>query len=289
LDWAYDITPDGSRVLYRHRDSTDALPGGVYLLEVSDTLRRTLVFPNTGFFASDCRFSSDGSRIAYTRNALEDIYVRDLVTGNDTQITSTNGNAVTPDWDPSGRYIVYSRVFHDQGTPDSTAGIHIVDTVTLTDIAFRHSGAVIFGVQPRWSPDSLKIAFYTNGIPDHIITVSVDGREYRDLTPNDQRNNDYPTWINKGAGLLFESYSPSSFNIHETQVINADGSGRARLAFDTRYAIGFAAVAQAARLCAYTGADPTVRYYVLLLRSLDDAKGVTIRQLTYAPSSRGVH
>ena len=285
LDWAYDMSPDGSRVLYRHRDSTGTLPGGVYQLEISDTLQTTSVFPNTSFFASDCRFSPDGLKVAYTRNFLEDIYIRNLMTGEDTQITFTYGNAVTPDWDPSGRYIVYSRVFHDYNTPDSTAGIHVVDTETMADIAFRYSGGVVFGASPRWSPDSLSIAFYTQGIPDHIITVSVDGSRYKDLTPNDRRNNNYPVWINGSGSLLFESYSPNTFNIHETQVIHADGTGRTRLPFDIQYAIGFAAVAGSANLCAYTGPDSTGKYYVLLLRGLNDATGASIRQLTSGPSS----
>jgi Tol biopolymer transport system component len=285
LDWAYDMSPDGGSVLYRHRDSTGTLPGGVYLLKVSDTLNTTSIFPNSSFIASDCRFSPDGLKIAYTRNFREDIYVRNIVTGEDTQVTFTYGNSVTPDWDPSGRYIVYSRVFHDYNTPDSTAGIHIVDTETLTDTAFRHSGEVVFGASPRWSPDSLTIVFYTQGIPDHIITVTVDGSQYRDLTPSDRRNNNYPVWINRGTSLLFESYSPSSFNVHETHVVRADGTGRAKLPFDVRYVIGFAAVATVANLCAYTGPDSTGNYYVLLLRQLNDATGVSTRQLTTGPMS----
>jgi Tol biopolymer transport system component len=237
--------------------------------------------------------------VAYVRNFREDIWVRDLSNGSDTRVTFTDGNAVAPDWDPSGRYIVYARVFHDYGTPDSTAGLHIVDTNTLTDTVLRHSGEVTFGFNPRWSPDSLTIAFSSivpwNGVGTvgnayHIVSVKAEGTDYRDLTPNERRNNQYPVWLNGSTTLLFESYLASSFNVHETQVINADGSGRRSLPFDIRYAIGFAAVAPAAGLCVYSGLDPSREYYVLVLRALEDASGSTARQLTSftppAPSAR---
>ena len=152
VDWAYHMTPDGTRVLYRHRASRDRT-GGVYILEIGDSVAQTLLFPDSlPFFASDCRFSPDGKRVVYTRDLRSDIYVHDLTDSTDTQVTFTNGNARSPDWDPTGRYIVYMRIFLDYGMPDSSAGLHVVDTETLEDISLRAAGNVVFGTDPRWSP-----------------------------------------------------------------------------------------------------------------------------------------
>lgn len=292
VDWAYDVTPDAGRVIYRHRSSRDRI-GGVYLLETGGSMSNTLLFADSlPYFADGCRFSPDGTKVVYTRDALSDIYIRNLKDSTDTRVTFTNGNARDADWDPSGRFIVYARVFLDYGMPDSTAGLRIVDTVTLTDVSLRASGNPVFGSSPRWSPDGSLIAYSLqtritpsgSRTPPHIYIVRTDWTGTSDLTPGDRRHNEYPVWLSNGPEIVFESYGENSYNEHVTQAMRADGGGRRTLAVDVRPYIAFGAVAAAAGKCIYTGPDSAGAYGVILMRDLNDAQGGTTRQLTtYEP------
>ena len=288
VDWAYDITPDGGRVIYRHLPSNDRV-GGVYILEVGERKATLLFADSLAFFVTDCRFSSDGAKIVYTRNFLSDIYVHDLESGSDTRVTFTSGNARSPDWSPAARYLIYTRVFRNPEDPDSSAGLRIVDLQTLSDGAFAVEGAVVFGDNARWSPNGEMIAYSSwvhlspSVVPPHIWVAESDGSNPRDLTPGDTRNNEYPDWLDDSS-VLFESYDPGTYQRHVTQAVQIDGGNRVTLPVDVRPYIAYSAVARSVRKCVYSGPDSTGKYGVLLLRDLSDGEGSTIEQLTtYVP------
>jgi len=296
-DAPYDITSDGKLIVYRHQASVEGVQG-VYSLDLGTGGGPLLVMPDSAsYLATQCRFSPDGMRLIYLRN-FSDLYILDLTTNEQTQVTFTSGNASSPDWDPSGRYIVYERPFRPFGVPESLAGLRILDTVTLDDYSLRHNSEPTFGSNPRWSPDSLRITFDVigpwNGVPGsptrfHIFSVSLVDTEYADLTPNDLRNNEFPIWLDS-TRILFESYDEQTFNIHRSQVINRDGTGRSDWIIDLRPYLGFMAAAPTKNLFVYPGPDSAQKYAVLLLRDMTDVAGSTIRQLTtFTPLSPSAH
>ena len=158
MDWAYDISSDGSFFVYRHRASVEGIRG-VYSLGLSDSARPILLMADSAsYLATDCRISPDGMQIVYSKG-FQDLYIMNLTAQTHTQITFTSGNANGPDWDPTGRYIVYQRPVIPTGSPDSLAGLRILNVQTLEDYSLRHDGQPTFGTNPRWSPDGTKISF----------------------------------------------------------------------------------------------------------------------------------
>src|SRR5437016_1134567 len=275
MDIAYDISSDGKWVIYRHRASVEGVQG-VYTLDLSDSAHPNLLLPDSvSYLATDCRISPDGQKIVYLRG-FSDLYVLDLSTQEHTQITFTSGNASSPDWDPSGRFIAYERPLIPPGSPDSSSGLRILDTQTFKDYSLRHGGEPTFGSHPRWSPDGSRIAFEQvvpwDGVPGsssryHVLSVSLADGTQRDLTLNDKRNDEYPTWLNDSR-LLFESYSNEVFNEHGTYTVNSSGSVRGAWPVDMRPYVAFMAAAPTAGLFIYTGPDSSRTYGVLLLRGI---------------------
>lgn len=212
------------------------------------------------------------------RGGHYDIAVLDLNTATEETITSTFGNALSPDWDPSGRFIVYERPFLSYGAPDSSSGLFIVDTMTRADRALRHDGVPTYGGNPRWSPDSMTIAF-SYGTPLHIYRVNVDGTGYVNLTPGDQRWNDRPSWTPDGQRIIFESFDPSRQH-HETRVVGKDGGTWQRWSPDVS-PLGYrSAISRDGVFFVFTGPDSGGNYGVLYRQGLSDVVGSSRRQLT---------
>lgn len=295
VDRPFDIAPDNRTVCFAHVASRD-LPSGIYLRDTSTTAlpKRILDF-SYGF--SDARFSPDGQRLAYVRNYHEDVFVLDLRSGVETRVTHTYGNAEQLDWDPSGKRIVYMRVFRYWNTPDSSAGLHIVDLASGTDLALRHAGIPTWGGHPRWSPDGESIAFSLgthlsesakSPAPFHIYCQTIDGSKYKDLTPGDPRTNDYLNWMPIGHSIIFQSFDYySGKRSDRTDIIDADGSNRNTLSLNL--ALGPSVLARDASYLVFFDSDPLYPdRAVLFSQAPSDTRGRTRKQLThYLPTESG--
>ncbi|HEX6788402.1 MAG TPA: hypothetical protein VF091_04100 [Gaiellaceae bacterium] len=104
----------------------------------------------------DPQYSPDGSEIAFARNdgaTGYDIWVLDLSSSSEQQVTATAGNERNPTWSPSGLTIVYSSSSNGHLFAVSSAA---VSSTTPTDLS-------VSGTQPAYSPDGTKIAFVDGG------------------------------------------------------------------------------------------------------------------------------
>jgi Tol biopolymer transport system component len=285
VDYPYDISPNDSLVVYGHVGTPD-LAAGVYVVGVSPGSEPKYLMPyvHPAYFDPwGLRFSPDGTRLAYVRGGTGDVYVLDLESMQERQVTFTYGNAQAGDWDPSGRYIVYERPFLSYGAPDTSAGIFIVDTETLSDRPLLHEGRPTYGGQARWSPDSTRVAFYYGiGSPSyalHIFTVNVDGTKYQDLMPSSDNNADSEEWLPGDGRIIYESYDPSSFNIHDTRVVDPETREVRRWSADLRLMVNH--LSRDGTYYAFTYPD-SAGYGVVYMQEARDATGVTRRQITRA-------
>ena len=104
----------------------------------------------------DPQYSPDGSELAFARNdgaTGYDIWVLDLSSSTETQVTATAGNERNPTWSPSGLTIVYSSSTNGHLFAVSSAA---VSSTTPTDLG-------VSGTQPSYSPDGTKLAFVDGG------------------------------------------------------------------------------------------------------------------------------
>jgi Tol biopolymer transport system component len=285
VDYPLDISPDGTMLLFAHRGSM-AYPSGVYQVPINggsppESIMPLVVF---SFDPANVRYSPDAGSVVFTRGSAPDVWVRTLLTGQERRLTFTNGNAVDPDWDPSGQFVVYSRSFLSTGAPDSSAGIHSVNVQTLEDHALRAQGQVVFGARPRWSEDSTNVAFW-RGVQTgpgaalaRVFVARVDGGPLVQLPGNPNRHEMYPEWIEGGQRILFESFDATTQLIHETEVVPASGGSSSPWPVDLFFPRSV--ISRDGKLAAYVGADPTGVYGVVHIRGAADHDGATDRQVT---------
>jgi len=277
-DLAWDLSPDDASVIYEHR-SVNGEPGGLYSIGTDGhSPGRAFLDDAELSGASEVRYSPMGDRAAFVLGGHDDIYIITFADSVHTRLTFTNGNARSPDWDPSGRYIIYERPFRYASDPETTSGLFIVDTDTGVSRPLAHQGTGILGGTPRWSPDSTTIAF-CYGSPLHVFAATVDGVKVVDLTPSDQRSNVRPMWTKDGTEIIYESFD-ADYRQHETRVVSRTG-GRWRRWPISLSPFGYrSALSRSGRVFVSTSADRAGRYGVLYMQQPTDTEGGTRKQLT---------
>lgn len=138
-------------------------------------------------------WSPDGGRIAYSspRDGNLDLYVRDLATGSDSNLTRTPGVDETfPEWSPDGRLIA----FH------ARSGLLEPRSIDLLELSTGEVRRLVDRLQdsyyPNWSPDSRSLIFARNQLPDplQIVKVDVMTGAIAEILPMDDALDRYPAY-----------------------------------------------------------------------------------------------
>ncbi len=156
-------------------------------------------------------WSPDGRFIAYTsqRRDSGDIYVLDLAgdTGKPLKVTLwRNATEFEPRWSPTKPYLLFTRSM--EGSKGQDIGI-VMDVTRPKDTTRMVTQWTGDELRPSWSPDGLKVAFYSNkgNRNDKVFdlwVVGVDGKGAKKLAKNvvyaDHRG---PQWTPDGTTLLY--------------------------------------------------------------------------------------
>ncbi|MBR7619750.1 PD40 domain-containing protein [Phenylobacterium sp. 20VBR1] len=191
------LSPDGKQVAFRALNDLWIMPlGGKPTALVKDS-----------FWKCDPAWSPDGKLLAFStdRAGSLDIWVRDLATGADRQVTRHAGAAVSAAWSKDGKQIAFL---------DQTGSLHTVDVAT--GAIKQRFGAIWEPGKPTWSLDGQTIALaafkpynarFREGLSE-IMTVDVatGAATYQPHAPNKSlgtRGDDGPVWSPDGKSIAY--------------------------------------------------------------------------------------
>jgi CubicO group peptidase (beta-lactamase class C family)/Tol biopolymer transport system component len=178
-------SPDGSRIVFHTRRD---LNWEIYIMDADGSHQRRLTDdPGVDSFA---RWSPDGNRILFSRDAgrRSGLYTMEP-DGSDVR-RLTRGPDRTNAWSPDGRTIAFDRT--DEDGEDGT--LWLVDADGSNE---RRLEEGFLGTEPDWSPDGLRIAFWTRNGKEHVYTADARGGKRTRIAEGRD-----PHWLPDGS-LLF--------------------------------------------------------------------------------------
>jgi len=196
---------------------------GIYTIEPDGTGEQALITSpgaNGGSYDfTPGAWNPNRSKLAYLSNINSqpdalNVFVRNLVDGTDTQITSGMDDYITVDWSPDGSTLAVSMgtgtVFQVYLLNPDGSGLR-----PLTSGMENHGS-------PAYSPSGNQIAFETYPVPGsrdvvHLWIMNSDGSSPIQLTANQavERN---PSWSPDGQWIVYESDTTGHIHIRKINV-----------------------------------------------------------------------
>lgn len=192
------LSPDGTQVAFRALND-------IYLMRIGGPARP---LTRDQWWKCDPAWSPDGRYLAYStdRGGKLDLWLRDLHTGQDRQLTNLPGAAaVSPAFSPDGKQLAFL---------DQTGALHTVEVATG---AVRRIFTAIFEPgRPTWSADGSHIALaaikpfsgrFREGLNKILVIDRATGEgRYLDPLPDrsiQTRGDDGPVWSPDGRKMAF--------------------------------------------------------------------------------------
>ena len=190
----------------------DSSKGEIYLLDKNGIISR---LTNNNRHENNPALSFDGKKIAFhageEKNPLTwEIYILNLDTMIETQLTNNHVIDGHPDWSPDGEQIVFASFVDSEGNPSATADIYLINIdgtnlVKITDSPWEDN-------DPEWSPDGTKITFkstrYTQqAAREEIFVMDSNGENIKRLTNTNGWESDHdPSWLKDSKTIVYEHY-----------------------------------------------------------------------------------
>jgi len=238
VNWYPAFSPDGKRIAFGHDtpahpcETTTILPSGcadLYIVNADGTGLAQLTHDGLSFYP---RWSPDGTRIVFSRlQALtnQTVIATMPVDGNGerTTLTSEFWNSYGGTYTPDGRQIIF----------DS-------DLDGFTSVAWSMKGdgsgqrrftpPQLYAAASDVSPDGLHVllASYSFNTPINsaLYVADLDGRHIRQLTHDDNANENFGGYSPDGKRIVFQSNRLNSPANYDLFTMNADGSKITRIA-----------------------------------------------------------
>ncbi len=195
------ISPDGTKVAF-------AAVGDIYVMPVGGAAEN---LTKDRFLDTDPAWSPDGTKLVYSSDkggALLQLWIRDMTTGQERQLTRLTTQPQGATWSPDGTRIA----FFDVDGMWRRATVSVVDVASgvVTNI---HDSLFAPGT-PTWSPDGTRVALamvssytakYREGT-NQVLTMSAAGGDDKWFVPEpnksiDSRGGGGPVWSPDGTKM----------------------------------------------------------------------------------------
>ncbi len=164
------LSPDGGKVAF-------AALGDIYVMNIGGKPEN---ITKDKYFDTDPAWSPDGRQLVYSSDKgghLLQLWVRDMATGRDRQLTNLKTQPLGATWSPDGKRIA----FFDVNAMWGEATLSVVDVAT-GKVAKIHDSLFAPGT-PTWSPDGKRIALamlapYSKSFREgtnQVLTVACEG------------------------------------------------------------------------------------------------------------------
>ena len=229
--------------------------------------------------------SFDGKRVALAsadgRSRDYDIFVMDIQSREQRQVTFSGSRDLYPSWAPDGSRIVFA---------SDAGGIFNLYTVDENgENRTRLTNSSGDDIQPDWSPDGSKIAFASNqaSAVHQIYWMDVKTGHQRKLTQIDL-GTDYPRWSPDGTQVAFHTAvvdrTPKPNDIMQIWKGSADGRGFENLIKDGEYNIDPAYSPDGAKMAFASSRNDNLDIYTLDTESMKVLRLTRDKSFDYQPS-----
>jgi WD40 repeat protein len=279
-------SPDGHLIAFRRASFSSAGPPGVYVVPaIGGPIR--YIAPGDNFWPRNLTFSPDSKRLAFCAGLQ--IYVADIQSATYWQPLYAENGANYPSWSPDGRSMLYSRVgIADTTTwPIDSSGIHRLDLVTGQDQAVwsdqvQPNGThILFGQYPQWSADGRTIAcLQGTDRGTRIVAIGSDGTSFRVLatSPDGDVYDLLRRYARPKRGLDGLAFGQITGPASGSYFVGWNGTGPMKLPYAIHPHLAFSPDGE---WKVESGMIPRDSAGVLYVQRVDDAIGLTRRQLTF--------
>lgn len=178
-------------------------------------------------FEADICWSPAGDQIAFKsyRDGNDEIYLLDLASGTQINISNHPERDGGPVWSEDGKFIIFQSERDNEKNAVYSYHLETKEIEKVPLEGYSGYGAV-------WSPSGNKVAFISNEDgDDDIYLLDLEDGSKTQLT-NNPLNDWYPQWSPDGSSILF-TYGDWETDVWELRTINTDGSNEQTLITET--------------------------------------------------------
>jgi TolB protein len=230
--------------------------GQIYTMNPDGSVVTQLTFASGD--SASAEWSADGNKIVFTsiRDGNPEVYVMNADGTGQTNLSNHPDIDDVPTFSPNGSKIAFTTL------RDGNGEIYVMnaDGTGQTNITNHPAG----DAQPAWSSDGTKLAFESlrSGLAQ-IFVMNTDGSGVTQLTT--LGNNGGANWSPDGSKIAFHSdrHCGGCNTYPDIYIMNADGTGQTRLAFDPVSATGPAWSPDGAKIVFDSQRDGNYEVYVM--------------------------